>query len=472
MRPRLVRLLVLLLPACAPGEASSTGFASSPATSVDPGPSSFGTRSEPSTADTPTTAEPTTTEPLTTSTTTTTSELTTTTTTTEPTTTTTTGDTDLPPTCGDGLLDDGEQCDDGNLLDGDACLADCTPGALILALLGVGTEPAIAATFTPGLGWTHQPAPIGLAEAALAATPDGAMAVVRRASPLPDQQNELWYARWTSQDPALFDTYNQVGEFGVASDGPALAALADTLTLTFLGTDHKHYTALFTDAWGPFGKLPAGMVQLQAFGPSAAALIPGPLELYAAYTGDDARIYYSSRPAPGSAWQASQGAPPASVLGTPVGVLDEAGDLLLAYVRKADGKLALIKLLTPQNAWTKEALVHDTAITGSDLAFIRRGPGRYAIAWRGFDNDGIYLATGSAHDLWDPPQTIELPTDPTTAPVLVHGLYGADIDVLYGAGGQLRHARITDGQPIAPVSVAGLTGLTAIAATTVQRTPG
>ncbi len=480
-RPRLLALLVLLAPACTPGgeNGTTTGFGSGPASTGGPGPSSFGDGTTAS--DTPTTTAPTTgpSTDATTSTSSTTGELTTgeLTTTTAGLTTTSSGSSDTgstggAPFCGDGVVDGDELCDDGNMSDGDACLADCTPGTAVLALVGVGTQPGVAAMFTPPIGWTSEPAPMGIAEAEIETTPEGALAVIRRASAVPAEQDELFYARWQAKDPALFGMYAQVDAFGFAKDGPSLAAVADTVTLAFLGTDNKHYTGLYTEnGWAAFTKLPAGMVQIQAFGPSAAVVVPGEVETYAAYTGDDARIYYSSKFSPGGAWQASSATPPPGVLGPPVGVVDEQGDLILAYVRKNDGKIALIKLLTPQNAWAKEALVHTDAITGSEITFIRLGPGSYALAWRGFDNEGIYLSTGTAYDDWTTPVTIEMPAAATTRPALVPGVLGADLEILYGAGGKLRHARIAEGKGIPPIDVPGIAGATSVTATLVQLEP-
>ncbi len=496
MRPRLLAPLpVLLALACPPaGETMTTGFDSAPTTTGGPGPSSFGTSGDTSSGDTPTTptTEPSTTtgepgttsEPGTASTsdtgTTSTNTATTTTTgtsgTTDTTDTTTTSDdtgtSGGAPVCGNGVLDGDELCDDGNMSDDDICLNDCTPGAAVLALIGAGTQAGFIATFTPGSGWTTKPAPMGIAEADLETTPEGALAVIRRASAVPAQDGELFYARWQPADPALFTMYATVGEFGFAKDGPSIGYVADTVTLAFLGTDNKHYTALYTEnGWAAFTKLPAGMVQLQAFGPSAAAIAPGQIEVYAAYTGDDARIYYSMKFAPGSAWQASSATPPPSVLGPPVGIVDDQGDLILAYVRKSDGKVALSKLLTPQNAWAPEAILDDTAITSSEIAFIRLATGSYALAWRGFDNEGIYLATGSAYDTWDTLGTVELPQGITGKPALVHGVAGADLEILYTAAGKLRHARVTDGQAVAPIDVPGITGATSAAATLVYLAP-
>lgn len=486
-RPRLLAPLTVWTLACAcsgDGETTTTGFMSGAPTTGGPGPSSFGTTETPTssgeTTD-PTTGTPTGTSTGPALTSSSTTEI-------DPTTggstdastgsssgsttnaTTSTGD----PACGDGIVEGDEFCDDGNMSDGDACLSDCTAGTAVLALIGVGTDPAISATFTPDIGWTSKPAPMGVARADLEATPGGAMAVLRRASAKPDEQNELYHARWSDKDPALFGMFNKVGAFGFAKDGPAIASVADTVTLAFLGTDNKHYTALHSnDAWAVFTPLPAGMVNMQAFGPSAAGLAAGLMsDTYAFYTGDDARIYYSSKASPGGAWAASQATPPASVLGTPVGVVDDQADLILAYVRKTDGKLALIKLITPMNAWSKEVVVHPDAITGSAIAFVRADAGGYALAWRGFDNDGIYLATAETFDVWAAPMTVEVPKTTTSAPTLVPGVLGAEVEVLYTAGGKLRHARVADGKLVAPVDVPGVAGATNVAATRVQLEPG
>lgn len=497
MPRRLAPSLALLLIHCTGGDASDdTGFVSSPVTTSGPG--SFGTgETADSTADTgaptgtttgetsapTTTADPgtTTTEPITS-----TEPVATDTSTTGPASTTTgdpssttgssdDGTTGAPPSCGDGVVDDGESCDDGNMNDGDACLADCTAGTAVLALVGQGTQPAIAALFTPDVGWATAPIALGVTAADLEPTPTGALAVIRRASAKVEEQDELYFARWQQDDPALFGAFAKVGAFGFAKGGPSIAAVADTVTLAFLGTDNKHYSALFSnDAWAPFTKIPAGNVMQQAFGPGAAALAHGEVDTYAAYVGDDAKLYYSHKAGPGAAWEASAAAPPLNVLGTvsPVALVDDQADLVVAYVRK-DGKLAAIKLLTPMNAWAPEVLIGPQAITGSAIALARLDSGRYALAWRGFDTQGIYLSlsTGPAYDAWDAPLTVEVPKATSTPPALVPGVLGADLEVFHTAGGKLRHARIAAGQLVPPVDVADIAAATSVAATRVQLGP-
>lgn len=489
--PRL-RVLAPLLAAlaldCGGGEADNTGFSAGPHTTSGPG--SFGTGG-PDTGSTAATSDPDTGAPTSTSSTTapdatssdpgptTTSSTSSTSSTGEPATTGSSGDagtTGPPlPACGDGVVQDGEFCDDGNRSDDDACLGDCTPGTAVLALVGRGTEPASAALFTPDSGWSQTPTALGVAAADLATTPTGAMAVIRRASVKIEEQDELWFARWQDSDPAPWAMFAKVGAFGFTKGSPSLAAVADTVGLAFLGTDNKHYSSLYSnDAWAAFAKIPAGNVMQQAFGPGAATLAPGAQETYAVYVGDDAKLYYSHKAGPGAVWEASVAAPPLNVLGTvsPTALVDDQDDLVVAYVRK-DGKLAAIKLLTPMNAWGPEVLVHPQALTGTAIALTRADAGRYALAWRGFDTQGIYLALSTADDpaAWDDPITVELPQATSTPPALVPGVLGADLEILYTAGGKLRHARVADGTLVAPVDVAEITGATSVAATRVQLEP-
>ncbi len=367
------------------------------------------------------------------------------------------------PVCGDGVVEGGEICDDGNDVDADACLGDCTPGQVLLALAGTGPAPGLFARFVPGSGWTVAQAGTSLVEAGLTATPGGALAVVRRDGPMMQDKNELAFATWSPGQPNAPLNFADVGVFGVGIDGPGLAAVADTATLAFLGTDNKHYTALLTmNTWSPFAPLPAGMVQIQAFGPSAAALAGGMSETYAAYAGDDGKIYYSAKASPGGAWQASAQASPPSVVNalTPSALVDDQGDLLLAYVRKADGKIGVAKLITPQNTWTTEVIVGAQAITGSEIALVRNDAGVYYIAWKGFGNQGIYAVRGTAHDKWGAPFTVAEPMTTSQPPALARGLVGADAELMFVTGGKLRHARLVGEAVDSLADVPGADGAT------------
>ncbi len=479
-RPRLLAPPLALLLACTGGgetTSTTTGFESGPPT-AGPGPSSFGdttTTAGSTTGELPTTTDVTATSPSTSTGPGSSDTGDTTSTSTDSSTGTSSGSTTTgnPEACGNGIVEADEFCDDGNQEDNDACLSDCHPGTALLALAGVGMNPGVALHFDPELGWTSAAAPLALLSAEIEATPTGALAVLRRSSAVKSEQQELYSSLWAPGDPTPFAKFAKVNVSAYTADRPSLAAVADTVTLAFLGLDNKHNSALYTaNGWAALVKIPAGQVDIQAFGPSGPAVVPGTVETYAIYTGDDARIYYSMKSSPGGAWAASSATPPAGVLGRPVGVVDPAADLVVAYVRKADGKLALIKLLTPQNAWTKEVLVHPQAITGGEISLARLADGRFALAWRGFDTEGIYLALADTFDVWGAPQTVEVPPSVTTPPQLVPGATGADLEILYTAGGKLRHARLVGDQLGAPTDVPGVSNATTVAAALVQQVPG
>lgn len=370
------------------------------------------------------------------------------------------------PSCGDGVVQRGEVCDDGDDDEQDGCLSDCSAGRALLALVGVGDAPGLFARWIPGVGWSVSQAGVTLREAALAPLPTGgALAAVRRAGPVPQDDGELSYATWSPAQPDTLSDFADVGDFGFGLDGPALATAGVAATLSYLGTDNKHYSALFTDgAWAPFAPIPAGMVQIQAFGPSAATLAAGAAETYAVYAGDDGKIYLSLKSSPGGAWQASTQAPPPAVNKalTPAALVDDQGDLVIAYVRAADSKIGVVKLLTPQNAWTTEAVL-DQALTDAEPALARADAGALYLAWKVAQGQTIRAARGVAADDWGAPFTVEAPAN-TAAPALAPGLVGAEVELLYPAGGQLRHARLVGEEVAAVADVADAFGVVGRAA--------
>ena len=463
-RARLAPTLALVTLGCGGGDPQdATSFPSPDGTSG--GPSSFSDSA--TSTGVPTTGDIT----ASTSTSTMTDDPTTTSTTTTDA-STTTGTTAPAPSCGDGTVDDGEQCDDGNPDDGDACLGDCTAGHSLLVIVGRGDEPAAIATYTPGADWTVTAATYDISAAELEPTTTGALAILRRAGAVPTEQDELWFAEWTAQDPESLNSAEVVGAFGFTLDAPAIASVADTVTLAFLGTDNKHYTSIFTaGAWTPFAPLPASMIQIQAFGPSAATLVAGSQDTLAVYAGDDDRVYIARKPQPDAAWDASVQAPPPAVIDTirPAAVVLAGGDLVLAYVRKSDSQIGLTRRSVDDNTWSLEALVDPSALA-SAITLLRTDADTLVLAWRDNNDPGIHLATGAAHDAWDPPITVEVPAS-SSVPVLTPGTLGADAELLYAAGGKLRHARILAGAADPPVDVADITAATTVAAARVQRAP-
>ena len=378
--------------------------------------------------------------------------------------TTDTGDPVGDPVCGDGVVAGDELCDDGNRQQADACLNDCTSGRALLALAGLSQTPAAFGRFVPGPGWTVSEAGTSVAEAAFAPLTSGAIVVVRRLSLAPQDNNELLFTTWSQGQPDKLTGFTEVGDFGFALDGPALAAHGDATLLSFLGTDNKHYWAQRSGGvWGPFTGLPASL-QVQAFGPSAAALAGEDPGAYAVYAGDNGLVYTNYKSSPGGAWSTSTQASPPPVVKTltPAAVVDADDDLVVAYVRASDGQIGVVKLLTPQNAWTAEVTVHPQAVSAAEVALVRTDAGAYYLAWRSADGKSVAVARGAAFDQWSAPVIVE--SGPAMQPpALAPGTLGAEAELVYVADGALRHARLS-GETAVVADVPGAVGVTTRAA--------
>ena len=126
--------------------------------------------------------------------------------------------------------------------------------------------------------------------------------------------------------------------------------------------------------------------------------------------------------------------------------------------------LALVKLITPQNAWTAEETV-GTAATGLSPAVAATAEGDFVVAYRGALNEGIHFVRGK-DGAWGAATTIEVPQTPSSAPVALPGLSGADAEIVYATGGTMKHARV-NGTQASLADVPGPTNVTNVAATIV-----
>lgn len=219
--------------------------------------------------------------------------------------------------------------------------------------------------------------------------------------------------------------------------------------------------------FGPFGPLPAGMVQNQAFGPSASTLASDGVGVYAVYAGDNALIYYSYKSGAGGAWGPSTQAPTSMVVNSmrPFAFVDAAQDLRIVYVRQIDNRLCTVKLITPQNSWTTEETIASATTSKQPSAAEVSPGGDMIVAYHGLINEGIYFVRGK-DGVYGSIATVEVPAGTSSAPVVVRGLSGADAEILYATGGKLRHARV-NGNAASPMDVAGLTNVTSVSATIV-----
>ncbi len=336
-------------------------------------------------------------------------------------------------------------------------------------LVAVAGPSAGGAYFEPGTGWTTAPFNLSFHSAEIAPRmAGGALAVYRRSSGVADENNELYWTNWTKASG--FGTPAKVGVFGFAKDGPATAAAGVASVITFLGTDNKHYFSQNADgiSFGPFGPVPAGMVQNQAFGPSATKLAnDGVAGVYAVYAGDDSRLYYSYKISPGGAWGPSTQAPTSLVVNAmrPFAFVDAEMDLRIIYVRQTDNRICMVKLVTPQNTWTAEEPIA-TAATAHEPAAAEVAPGGdIVIAYHGLLNEGIYFVRGK-DGAFGGITAVEVPLGPSSAPVVTRGLSGADAEIVYATGGKLRHARV-NGNAAVVSDVPGLANVADVSATLV-----
>lgn len=312
-------------------------------------------------------------------------------------------------------------------------------------------------------GWSPSSINLQFKKAALAPIDGGVLLVARRlANNPPMGDDDLFSSVWTPA--AGFGAVTAMN--AVAIDGPALAPHGVATLLATLDASNKHVFAQYESGmFGPFSSVPAGMPGSQSFGPSGAALASaGIASVYIAYAGDDSHLYTSNKPGPGSVWSFAQQAPTSLLVSSQTPALVVASDgVHFFYVRASDGRVCMVTLLTPQNAWTSEEAVHADAITGLSPSAAVLANGDLVVAWHGFDNQGVYFARRSAN-AWSAPVTVEVAAMSASAPTVVTGLGGADAEVLYTADGKLRWSRITGLVPTpgADPSVANVKTLAAL----------
>lgn len=268
------------------------------------------------------------------------------------------------------------------------------------------------------------------------------MALLRRQSAVPAEDTELFWALYTPG--AGFAGAQKVGNFGFAKDGPDVAQAGASWVMSFLGTDNKHYYAQNDGAqFGAFMPLPGGMAGSQSFGPSASALASdGVAGVYAVYAGDDGQVYYLHKAGPGSVWSNALQVPtePVNKAIRPFALVDSAQDLRIFYVRQSNSRVYMVKLITPQNAFTSEDPIGSAASSKTPSA-VETASGDFVVAYHGLLNEGVYFVRGK-DAAWGSVVTIDVPATTTTAPVVVRGLSGADAEVVYATGGKLKHARV------------------------------
>ena len=314
------------------------------------------------------------------------------------------------------------------------------PTGTLLVLAGPDQAEA---HFTPGAGWTVGSINLVFSGASLTPYETGALAVGRRVSGLPNENDQLMWSVWK---PGIgFGVVSPLNAGSVTIGVPALATFGVPALAAWISNDNKHYyTQIENGIISPSTYIPAGMPQQQAFGPSAPTLAnsTSPGIVVVVYAGADSHAYHAEKIGPGSQWTPSGIVPGSLIENTlpPVALADSTG-IQVFYVRQSDKRICLMKYTTPQNFWSAEEVLHPDAITGMSPSVTRTTLGDILVTWHGFNDEGIYFLRG-ASNAWSATAAIEVPASKSTRPIAVHGLAGADTEVVYATGGKLKHARV------------------------------
>lgn len=277
----------------------------------------------------------------------------------------------------------------------------------------------------------------------------GALAVGRRVSGLPNENDQLMGSIWK---PGIgFGAVTPVNAGSYTIGVPALGSFGFAALAVWVSNDNKHYYTQFENGnVSPSTFLPAGMPQQQAFGPSAPTLATSPSSATVAvvYAGADSHAYHAEKNGPGSQWTPSGIVPGSLIENTipPVALVDSTG-IQVFYVRQSDKRICLMKYTMPQNFWSAEEVLHANAITGMSPSVTVTTLGDVLVTWHGFNNEGLYFLRGTT-GAWGAPVAIEVPATKSTRPIAVRGLAGADTELVYATGGKLKHARVNGGAAV------------------------
>lgn len=318
--------------------------------------------------------------------------------------------------------------------------------------------------YEPSTGWKTGALNLQFSSASLAPQPGTAIAAFRRSSSALEENDELYWARWTKA--AGFDAPRKFAAVGFSKDGPTAWPLGSTAVVTFLGSNFKHYYSENEtgEGFGPFEPIPGELIENQAFGPSATSLAgDGRTGTYAVYAGNDSHLYYTHKAGPRTDWIPSVQAPSSAVNKglRPVALVDSEMNLRIFYVRQADQRICMVKLATAAKTWAAEETIGDASTSLAPSVTIT-AEGEFVVTYHGAKDQGINLVRGK-DGAWSSEVKVDAAEAPTTAPIVLPGLSGADAEIIYATGGTLKHARLI-GQTVELESVPGPTGVTTIAA--------
>lgn len=293
------------------------------------------------------------------------------------------------------------------------------------------------ATFTDAGGWVDAGAVATtlIGRAGVARRGDGAMVVMRQTS------NSLVSATWSN---GALSTFAPLPGFPNASDGVSLGASSDgtQLALAYLGTDNKHYGAVFSAAAGISATSPLGADAPQAFGDTAASVAVGGSVSHAAYSGTNEGLYYLQHG--GSQWNTSAAVSGAgSKKGVSPTVVVAGGKPSIVFV-EGGGNPTQRVCITRNNGSSFDAPVClPLALTSRAVGAAALPSGEVLVAWHGLDassDQRIFAARFTT--AWGNIIEVDAVQDVTGTPIVLPGLGSTDAEILYSKAGVLRHARL------------------------------
>ncbi|MCC6646153.1 MAG: hypothetical protein IT374_11345 [Polyangiaceae bacterium] len=323
-------------------------------------------------------------------------------------------------------------------------------GPRVVAVVTQSSAPPYVATFTDAAGWVETPAgsTVLAGRAGVARSGTGALVVARQPS------SALVAATWSA---GSLSTFAPLPGFPNATDGPSLSATPDgaRLAIAYLGSDARHYGAVYTAAGGLPTAGPLGTDVPQAFGDSVASVAVGAASAYAAYSGDDHGVYALTHD--GAQWSTSKpvmGAGTVPTVSPTVVVTNDVPTVL--YVEGGGNPTSQVCATRRVGADYLPPACGQNVYTSRTVGAAPLANGKLLVAWHGLESNGndqrIYAAELDGIK-WGVVFQVDQEQDVTSAPVVVTGLAGADAEILYTKGGKLRHARVVGG--VATVTVIG-----------------
>jgi hypothetical protein len=310
-------------------------------------------------------------------------------------------------------------------------------GGVVLALAGGGTW-IVGGEYHPGATWTTNTitgpegssgttAQTSFAPALALLTPTSAIGVIGSSG----SGGELYYTTWTS--PGGFAPFQAVST-GVSTGGaPSIVASGGSAYVVYLGTDYKHYLAVWSSSsWSTTAEPVTPPGGTQAFGPSPASITAVAGDEVITYAGNDHDLYDQTRT--GGVWQPAlaHGLAAQDLVISPAIIAPTASaDLMIAYVRGTDSQIMFTT--RSSGTWSTPEAVDATAFSDLPVALAALPGGQAVLAYQGQDKN-LYWSTytPAPTPTWTAPAPVAAPNWSTpSTPALAPGVGGVRAEMVY-----------------------------------------